>query len=81
MRQVTIIDENIATSLKRLTHPRAVVSVCFFIGTILQTVQLNLMNRLINLFLMTTHFDNLKGCTVLQLPLLSAIRTSMLIVS
>ena len=30
MRQVTIIDENIAASLKRLTHPQAVVSVCFF---------------------------------------------------
>ena len=27
MRQVTITDENIAASLKRLTHPRAVVSV------------------------------------------------------
>ena len=72
----------IAAPLKPLTHPRTVVSVSFFIGTILQyyfAVQLNLMNCLIIPILMDTCFDNLKGCVVLQLPLLCAIWMSILI--
>ena len=49
----------IAAPLKPLTHPRTVVSVSFFIGTILQyyfAVQLNLMNCLIIPILMDTCF-------------------------